>query len=98
MYITVGPGGGTPPKFTLTSLAAARSSSGDALVVSEIHNTGANTLDLTGVLMLTHGPGGLGAGPFRATMGSCCHPDRASQLRCAFHRFSPRTLACVVAR
>jgi hypothetical protein len=74
MYITVGPGGGTPPKFTLTSLAAARSSSGDALVVSEIHNTGANTLDLTGVLMLTHGPGGLGAGPFRATMGSLLSP------------------------
>jgi len=74
MYITVGPGGGTPPKFTLTSLATARSSSGDALVVSEIHNTGANTLDLTGVLMLTHGPGGLSAGPFRATMGSLLSP------------------------
>jgi hypothetical protein len=80
MYVTVGPGGSAPPSFTMTSLAAARSTSGDALVVSEIHNTGAITLDLTGVLLLTHGPGGLSAGPFAATMGSLLSPASSEPL------------------
>jgi len=80
MYVTIGPGGSAPSKFTLASLATARSSSGDALVVTEIHNTGANTLDLTGVLTLTNGPGGLTAGPFHATMGSLLSPGSSEPI------------------
>jgi hypothetical protein len=39
-------------------------------VQAAIHNTGGRALDLSGALGLTHGPGGLSAGPFPITLGT----------------------------
>ncbi len=44
------------------------------LLVTTVHNSGANTLDLNGHLTLTHGPGGLHAGPFVAKLGVILAP------------------------
>jgi hypothetical protein len=74
MYVSVGPGGAAPSNFALRALSAKRESSGDSLLVTTVHNSGANTLDLDGHLTLTHGPGGLHAGPFVARLGVVLAP------------------------
>jgi hypothetical protein len=70
MYLSIGAGGAPPPNFTVDALAAKRSATGEPLIVATVHNTGKSTLELSGQLQLTHGPGGLGAGPFTASLGT----------------------------
>jgi hypothetical protein len=53
-----------PANFAIASLNAARSETGAPLVLAVVHNTGRRTLDISGNLTLTKGPGGLRAGPF----------------------------------
>jgi hypothetical protein len=74
MYVSVGSGGGAPSNFGLQTLVAERDPSGDSLLVTTIHNSGANTLSLDGYVMLTKGPGGLRAGPFVAKLGVVLAP------------------------
>jgi hypothetical protein len=68
MYVSTGLGGAAPPSFTIGSLAAKRSAAGQPLVTAEVHNSGSGTLAISGSLNLSHGPGGLHAGPFPATL------------------------------
>jgi hypothetical protein len=56
MYMSVGPGGAPSSTFAIGSLSARRSTTGESLVVSAVHNGGGSTLDLGGTLMLSHGP------------------------------------------
>ena len=70
MYITIGPGGAAPPNFKIGSLTAKRSTTGAPLVVATIHNRGGRTIDISGTLTLSKGPGGLNAGPFRVELGN----------------------------
>jgi hypothetical protein len=69
MYISVGPGGAPASNFTIRSLTAERSRSGQPMVVATVHNTGGRALDMNGTLRLADGPAGLSAGPFPATLG-----------------------------
>ncbi len=70
IYLSVGLGGPPPSNFTITSLTAERSPSGQPIVLATVHNTGGLALDMSGYLRLLAGPGGLSAGPFPATLGT----------------------------
>jgi hypothetical protein len=74
MYLSIGPGGAPASNFTIGSLAAERSVTGEALVVAKVHNSGQSTLDLSGSLTLSKGPGGLRTDPFAATLGTVLAP------------------------
>jgi hypothetical protein len=70
MYVSVGPGGAPAADFTITSLTAGRTTDGRPTVVATVRNTGGRALDMSGSLRLSAGPGGLGAGPFPAILGT----------------------------
>jgi hypothetical protein len=69
MYIAVGPGGAPASNFTIRSLTAERSHSGQPIVVASVHNSGGRALDMNGTLRLSDGPAGLSAGPFPVALG-----------------------------
>jgi hypothetical protein len=69
VYLSVGSSGTAAANFSIDSLIAKRSPTGDPVVVANVHNTGGRALDMTGALQLLGGPGGLSAGPFSATLG-----------------------------
>jgi len=77
MYVSVGPGGMPAPAFTVGPLSTSRSSSGNLLVVATVHNIGQAALDITGGLSLSHGPGGLSAGPFPIEIGTLLPPGHS---------------------
>jgi CheY-like chemotaxis protein len=70
LYVSVGPGGAPAANFSIDSLTAERSASGEPTVVASVHNTGGRALDMNGSLELKGGPGGLSAGPFPASLGT----------------------------
>lgn len=70
LYVSVGPGGLPAPDFAIDSLTAERSADGRPTVVATVRNTGRRALDMAGTLRLSAGPGGLGAGPFPANLGT----------------------------
>jgi hypothetical protein len=69
IYLSVGPDGSPAADFTIDSLTAERSPSGEPMVLASVHNTGGRALDMSGTLELLGGPGGLSAGPFPANLG-----------------------------
>lgn len=69
LYLSVGPGGPPAADFTIDSVTAARAPDGRPTVVATVHNSGGRALDMSGMLQLLSGPGGLSAGPFAATLG-----------------------------
>ena len=69
LYVAVGPGNPPAADFTIDSLTAQRAPDGEPMVLATVHNTGGRALDMSGVLELTSGPGGLSAGPFPAVLG-----------------------------
>lgn len=73
MYLSIGSGGLAAADFAIARLHAERSATGGLLVVASVDNRGGRTLDIGGQLTLTHGPGGLRAGPFPVTL----RPDLA---------------------
>ncbi|MFG1964776.1 peptidase [Nonomuraea sp. NPDC049028] len=72
VYLSVG--GDNPPAadFTIDSLTAQRSLSGQQSVLAQVHNTGGRALDLSGELTLSNG--GLNAGPFMVATGTTLAP------------------------
>ena len=74
VYLSVGPGGALPANFTVGTLTAERSASGDPLVAASVHNSGQRSLDIGGELTLSKGPGGLRAGPFAVKLGAALAP------------------------
>jgi hypothetical protein len=70
VYLSVGPGGEPASDFAVDSLRGARDATGAPMVVAEVKNTGGRALDLTGVLRLSDGPGGVSAGPFPVRLGT----------------------------
>lgn len=74
VYLDVGPGGGPPSDFKITTLTASRDTSGKPIVTAAISNTGGRALDMRGSLRLDKGPGGLSAGPFPARLGTTLAP------------------------
>ena len=74
MYLSIGPGGTLPSNFAIGSLTAERSKTGEPLVVANVHNSGRRSLEISGTLTLSKGPGGLRAGPFAAKLGAALPP------------------------
>jgi len=70
LYLSVGPGGAPAAKFVVDSLTAIRDPDGRPKVVAAVHNTGGRAIDISGILRLGNGPGGLTAGPFPASLGT----------------------------
>jgi hypothetical protein len=70
MYVSVGAGGSLPQQFAIGAIVATRSQSGRPSVVAEVHNIGRGTLEVSGTLTLSDGPGGISAGPFSLTLGA----------------------------
>jgi hypothetical protein len=70
IYLTVGQGSLPADDFTIAAMTATRAHDGRPLVVATVHNTGGRALDLHGAIRLRSGPGGLSAGPFRASLGT----------------------------
>jgi hypothetical protein len=69
IYLSVGSGAAAAADFSIDSLIAKRSASGAPVIVANVHNTGGRALDMSGILQLLGGPGGLSAGPFLANLG-----------------------------
>jgi len=79
VYLSVGPGGEPPTRFTLTDLRGTRAPDGSPRVLATVTNTGGRAVDLEGRLQLSDGPGGLSAGPFKMDEGDTLAPgDRAT--------------------
>jgi hypothetical protein len=74
LYVSVGSGGAPAAEFSIDQLRAARAQDGTASVVASVHNTGGRAVDMSGVLRLTDGPGGISAGPFPARLGTTLAP------------------------
>jgi hypothetical protein len=68
MYLSIGTGGLAAANFVIGPLRTDRSATGGALVLARVNSSGGRTLDIHGQLTLTHGPGGLRAGPFPVTL------------------------------
>ncbi len=77
VYVTVGPSSTSRSNFAIGAVSATRSANGAPLVVATIRNTGARTLELSGYLTLSKGPGGIRAGPFPVRLETALAPDRS---------------------
>ena len=89
LYVTVGSGGVAPAGFTIGPLHATRSA-GAPLVRAVLRNTGPRTLLITGSLTLSHGPGGINAGPFPVTLTRALSPGGSAEVRVPLDRRLPR--------
>jgi hypothetical protein len=90
MYISIGPGGALPANFAIASLTAERAATGEPLVVAKIRNSGRRTLDISGSLTLSKGPGGLRAGPFRVTPATALAPGASGRVTVLLDKRLPR--------
>lgn len=90
MYVSIGPGGAPPSNFLIGSLTARRSASGQPLVVATIHNSGQRTIDISGTLTLSKGPGGVRAGPFAAKLGTPLAPGVSRAVTVRLDKQLPR--------
>lgn len=90
MYVSIGPGGAPPSNFAIGSLTAKRSSTGARFVVATVDNTGLSTLDISGHVTLSRGPGGLRAGPFAATLGTVLAPHTSELVTARIDSTLPR--------
>jgi hypothetical protein len=77
VYLSVGRGNPPASDFTIDSLTAQRSPTGQQVVLAKLHNTGGRALDLGGDLRLTQSPGSLTAGPFKAQLGTTLAPGES---------------------
>ncbi len=90
MYVSIGPGGAPPSNFTIGSLTGERSASREPLVVAEIHNSGQRTIDISGNLTLSKGPGGLRTGPFPVKLSAALAPDDSESVAVRLGQGLPR--------
>jgi hypothetical protein len=90
VYVSVGPGGAPPASFTIGPLAGRRSGTGHPLVLATVRNSGQRTLDISGSLILSGGPGGLRAGPFPVKLAPTLAPNDAELATVQLDRRLPR--------
>jgi len=89
LYLSIGPGGAPASDFAIVSLTAARGEDDAPVVTASVKNTGGRALDLSGDLKLSHGPGGLSAGPFPVTLGTTLGIDQTEPVSVALSRQLP---------
>jgi hypothetical protein len=90
MYVSIGPGGAPSSNFAIGALTAERSETGKPRVVAKVHNTGRRTLDISGNLTLSKGPGGLRAGPFPVRLGTALAPGDSAPATVRLDKRLPR--------
>ncbi|MDX6507390.1 MAG: hypothetical protein QOG06_2034 [Gaiellaceae bacterium] len=90
LYVSVGRGGAARPSFAIGRLIAKRSRTGRPLVVAKIRNTGRRTLDISGTLTLSRGPGRLRAGPFAVELGPNLAPGHSEAASVRLDKRLPR--------
>jgi hypothetical protein len=91
MYVSVGPGGAPPLNFVIGPLSAKRAaSSGQALLLAKVHNKSRRTIAIGGSLTLSHGPGGVRAGPFAAKLALPLSPGATRLLTVRLDKRLPR--------
>jgi hypothetical protein len=90
MYVSIGPGGTATASFVIGPVRAARSATGEPLVIANIHNDGGRTLALTGTLTLSSGPGGLRAGPYPVRLKTPLTPGSSEQATVQLNPSLPR--------
>lgn len=81
VYLSVGQGGAPAANFSIVRMRAARTDERVPAVDVEARNTGGRTLDLSGVLELSDGPGGLRAGPFEHADAATLAPGQSGTVR-----------------
>jgi hypothetical protein len=89
MYLSIGSGGLPAANFAIGALRAERSATGGLVVVARVENSGGRTLNIAGRLTLSHGPGGLRAGPFPATVRPELAPGAAEPASVRLDRHLP---------
>jgi hypothetical protein len=90
VYISIAPGGGLRANFGIGPLTAQRSSAGQPLVVGRVLNTGRRTLEISGHLTLSKGPGGLRAGPIPVKLAAALAPGATQQATVRLDNRLPR--------
>jgi hypothetical protein len=90
VYVRVGSGGVVAGGFAVGPLSTARSAAGAPSVSSTLRNTGSRALLVTGDLLLSHGPGGVRAGPFPAVLMGALLPGGVATLRVTLAPDLPR--------
>jgi hypothetical protein len=90
MYVSIGPGGAPPSQFGIGTLTAMSSTTGSRLLVVTIHNSGRSTLELSGTLTLSNGPGRLSAGPFPVKLGLALAPGDTKPMSVRLDKRLPR--------
>jgi hypothetical protein len=89
IYLDVGPGGAPPTTFAVTSITGGQAPGGSPEVVVSVQNTGARAIDVSGYLTLSHGPGGLSAGPVRFQSGLTLAAGQSGQMRAVLSKVTP---------
>jgi hypothetical protein len=89
MYLSIAAGGLPAANFAIGALHAQRSARGELLVVASVNNSGGRPLDVAGRLTLTHGPGGLRAGPFPVTLRPELAPNASESAGVRLDRHLP---------
>lgn len=90
MYLSIGPGGAPPSNFVIRSLAAKRTATGERLVVALVQNSGQSTLEISGNLTLSKGPGGLSAGPIPVKLDTALTPGESKRVNVRLDDQLPR--------
>ena len=88
MYVTAGRS--APARYTVSKPKARRSSRGVPLLTATIRNSGRGTLTIVGSITLTHGPGGVRAGPFSFRLTRPLAPGNTRRLSLPLTRQLPR--------
>lgn len=81
MYVSIGASPTAQASFVIGLLTAERLTTGEPLIVANIHNSGSRTLALTGTLTLSAGPGGTRAGPYAVRLNGLLAPSRSELAR-----------------
>lgn len=89
IYLSVGPGGEPASDVEIESMAAARNPQSLPVVRALVRNTGGRSLDLSGELSLSDGPGGLVGGPFQTNSPTTLLPGQSGQLEFVLDRQLP---------
>jgi len=90
MYVSVSAGGALRSNFVIGRLTAKRSATGQPLVVARVRNTGRRTLEISGSMTLSRGPGGIRTGPLTAKLAAPLAPGHSKLVMVRLDRRLPR--------
>jgi len=89
VYLLVGAGNPPAPNFEITSIKAGRTKAGQPTVTAHVLNTGGRTVDIGGNVRLSHGPGGISAGPFSAQQVTTLAPGQSGEVTAVLDKKLP---------